>query len=77
MLTVEIQQVSVTKDDVVFGLVIRYGKDGPVRFAQARLSEEVLSPAVLSLVAGWATRQINRMLDAEPESTEQLELFDV
>jgi hypothetical protein len=70
MLKVEINQVSVTKDEVVFGLVIRYGENGPVRFAQAKLSDEVLSPAVLSLVAGWAVRQTNRLLDCEPDDSQ-------
>ena len=62
MLTVEVEKVVVTKDQVSLGLVIRYGKDGPVRFAQAVLPLGLMSPPVLgSIMAAW-----DRVNDREP-----------
>lgn len=62
MLTVEVEKVVVTKGQVSLGLVVRYGQDGPVRFAQARLPLGLMTPHTLGLLmAAW-----DREMDREP-----------
>lgn len=54
MLTVEVEKVVVTKGRVSLGLVVRYGENGPVRFAQAELPIGLMSPHTLGLIlAEW------------------------
>lgn len=63
MLTVDVEQVVVTKGQVSLGLVVRYGENGPVRFAQARLPIGLMSPPVLGqIMAAW-----DRECEREPQ----------
>lgn len=67
MLTVEVEKVVVTKSSVSLGLVIRYGQDGPVRFAQARLPLGLMSPHTLGLLLeAWDREQAREDLDDVP-----------
>jgi hypothetical protein len=78
MLTVEIDRIVPTPSDLRFGLVIRYGENGPVRFAQVRLGDEHLTWEVLTALMEYVTTRVNRHLDAERECGEPQEaLFDV
>lgn len=77
MITVSIDQIVPTKDRISFGLVIRYGEGGAVRFAQAHLDDDVLDWKTLTALMEWMVRQTNRHLDRERElleDQEQLEL---
>lgn len=63
MLTVEVDQVVVTKGQVSLGLIVRYGKDGPVRFVKAGLPIGLLTPHTLGLIlAEW-----DSVMDRKPE----------
>jgi len=70
MLTAEVEKVVVTRDQVSLGLIIRYGENGPVRFAQAVLPLGLMSPHTLGLLlAAW-----DRVQDQEP-ADEDIPLF--
>jgi len=70
MLTVEVEKVVVTQGQVSLGLIVRYGENGPVRFAQAKMPMGLLSPQVLgTLLAAW-----DRENDREPVG-EDIPLF--
>lgn len=70
MLTVEVERVVVTKGRVSLGLIIRYGENGPVRFAQAALPLGLVTPHTLGLMmAAW-----DREMDREPVG-EDIPLF--
>lgn len=71
MISVDINKIVATKDELRFGLVVRYGDDGPVRFVVAKLEDDVLDWRTLSEVSGWITRQVNRHLDRERELLEE------
>lgn len=77
MITVEIDRIVPTSDALSFGLIVRYGKGGAVRFAQARLEDDVLDWKTLSALMEWLVRQTNRHLDREREllEDEALPLF--
>jgi len=60
MLTVEVEQVVVTKGRVSLGLVIRYGENGPIRFAQAALPLGLMTPHTLGLLLAAWDRQMER-----------------
>ena len=70
MLTVDISQIVPTKDRLSFGLTIRYGENGPVRFCQARLDDDVLDWQTLTAMAEWINRQVERHLDREEDLRE-------
>lgn len=70
MLTVEVEKVVVTQDQVSLGLIVRYGAEGPVRFCQAVLPLGLMSPHTLGLImAAW-----DRVQDREPVG-EDIPLF--
>ena len=77
MITVEIDKIVPTSDRLSFGLVVRYGQGGAVRFAQAHIDDDVLDWKTLSALADWVVRQTNRHLDREREleEDETLPLF--
>lgn len=60
MLTVEVERVVVTKSAVSLGLIVRYGENGPVRFAQARLPLGLMSPHTLGLMLEAWDRENSR-----------------
>lgn len=62
---VEINQIATSPTSLRFGCVVRYSKDGPIRFVSAYVNDEALSQEVLVDLMGWCARQINRALDAE------------
>lgn len=65
---VEISQIAVYPTSLRLGMVIRYGKDGPVRFASAYVTDEVLSMEVVGEILTWCTRTMNRYLDTQREA---------
>lgn len=65
MLTVDLNQIAATSDGLFLGLVIRYGDNGPVRFAQVRIEDDVLDWQALSDLTTYLNRQIARHLDRE------------
>lgn len=71
MLTVELSQIGSTSTSLRIGVVIRYGENGPVRFAQVVVEDDALGWADLQTLATWAVRQTNRHLDREREVQEQ------
>lgn len=78
MITVEIDRILPTESDLRFGLVIRYGEGGAVRFAQARLSDDSLDWETMQRLAAWIARQVNQHLDREAaleDEIEQMPLF--
>lgn len=74
MLEVEISQIATYPTSLRLGLVVRYGKDGPVRFATAYVDESTLDQDTVLSIMQWATRAMNRALDAERA---ERETFDV
>jgi len=73
MLTVEINQIATSPTSLRFGCVVRYGKDGPVRFVSAYVDDTVLTQDTLIDLMNWAARNINRALDAEREELRDLD----
>jgi len=71
---VEISQIATYPTSLRFGCVVRYGKEGPVRFVSAYVDDRVLSQEVLTDLMGWCARQINRALDSEREAEEDIPL---
>lgn len=67
MLTVEFSQLATTRDSLRIGLVIRYGENGPVRFAQLVIGDDALEWQALTDIANWLVRQTNRHLDREAD----------
>lgn len=74
MLTVEFSKAAITKSDLRIGVVIRYGDNGPVRFAQIVISDDVLDWGSLSALLDFASRSTNRYLDREREIEDDLTL---
>lgn len=72
---VEINQIATYPSSLRFGCVVRYGKDGPVRFVSAYVDDRVLSQEVLLDLMAWCARQINRALDAERPEASDVPLF--
>lgn len=72
---VEISQIATYPTSLRFGCVVRYGKDGPVRFVSAYVDDRVLSQAVLTDLMAWCARQINRALDEERPEPDDVALF--
>lgn len=67
MLTVEVEKVVVTKSAVSLGLIIRYGENGPIRFAQAALPLGLMTPHTLGLLlAAWDRANAAEDLDDTP-----------
>lgn len=78
MLTVEIDRIVPTPSDLRFGVVIRYGENGPVRFAQVRIGDEHLDWETMNALLAYAVARINRHLDSEREcGSEDAALFDL
>jgi hypothetical protein len=71
---INIDRIAATKDCLAFGLVIRYADNGPVRFAQVQLDDDVLDWATLQGLAEYVVRQTNRHLDREREIQDDLPL---
>ena len=65
MITVDVETIVPTDSSLQFGLVIRYGEGGAVRFARARIEEDVLDWKTLQEMGRWITRQVERHLDRE------------
>lgn len=61
MLTVSVDQLVVTKGQVSLGLIVRYGENGPVRFARADLPMGLLSPHTLGLMLAEWDRENDRV----------------
>lgn len=69
-----IDRIVVTSDAVFFGLIVRYGEGGPVRFAQVQLEDDVLDWTTLQGLTAYVVRQTNRYLDREREIEDDLTL---
>lgn len=66
MISVEVDQISPTKDGLRLGCVVRYGEGGPVRFVEAFLPYDVIDkPARASLIEAFNAAQVE-WLDSEP-----------
>jgi hypothetical protein len=74
MLTVEFSQVAVTTNSLRVGVVVRYGPEGPVRFAQLVIDDDALDWQALQDLAEYVVRQTNRHLDREREIEDDLTL---
>jgi len=70
MITVDIEQIVPTENDLQFALVVRYGEGGAVRFARARIEDDVLDWKTLQDLGRWITRQVERHLDREADLLE-------
>ena len=68
---ISIDRIAATKDFLALGLVIRYSDNGPVRFAQVQLDDDVLDWETLQGLASYVVRQTNRHLDREREIVDQ------
>lgn len=62
---VEINQVSTSPTSLRFGCVVRYGDNGPVRFASVVLHEDLLTIDDLKDVMSWCARQAARLVEDE------------
>lgn len=71
MLTVELSQIAADKNTLRLGVVVRYGDNGPVRFAQVVVPGDSLEWQELSTFASWVARVTNAWLDRESELDEQ------
>jgi hypothetical protein len=67
MMTVEVDQIAPTKDGLSFGLIIRYGDGGPVRFAQAYLPYRNIARWDRSLIVDGFNRLLEEVLDPVDE----------
>jgi len=67
MLTVEFSQAAADNHSLRVGVVIRYGDNGPVRFAQVVIDEEALDWGSLDALLTFASQATNRYLDRERE----------
>lgn len=68
MVTVELQSLLPTPKGLVCGLVIRYGKNGPVRFAKAQMPWGALTWHVREEIM----HQLGRLDEREPEQDDPL-----
>lgn len=68
---VEINQVSTSPTSLRFGCVVRYGEDGPVRFASVVLHEDLLDIDDLKDLMRWAARQAARLIEDERKAADQ------
>jgi hypothetical protein len=67
MLEVEFSQLAATPTALRVGVVIRYGQDGPIRFATLVIPDDALDWHALADVTAWLNRQVSRHLDRERE----------
>lgn len=67
MIQVEFSQAAISGSTLRIGCVVRYGKGGPVRFAQVVVDEDVLQWGDLDAILTFASRATNRYLDRERE----------
>ena len=74
MLTVEFSQVAADSSSLRVGLVVRYGENGPVRFAQMVIDDDALDWESLQTLMQYAVRQVNRHLDREREIEDDVAL---
>lgn len=65
MLVINLDKIAVTRDGLFLGLVISYGENGPVRFAQVRIEDDVLGWQELQDLATYLNRQVSRHMDRE------------
>jgi len=75
MLTVEFSQIAASPNSLRVGLVVRYGDNGPVRFAQLVIDDDALDWQSLQDLMQYSVRQVNRHLDREREVLEDNPLF--
>lgn len=68
MLKIELNKVAVTERGLFLGLVVRYGENGPVRFAQVSIQDDVLGWQDLQDLTTYLNRQINRHMDRERDA---------
>lgn len=67
MLVVEFSQIATTPTSLRVGLVVRYGDNGPVRFAQLVIDDDALDGGALGDLTTWLNRQWSRHLDREAD----------
>ena len=65
MMKIDLNKVAVTPDGLFLGLVVKYGENGPIRFAQVRIEDDVLDWQALADLTTYLNRQIARHLDRE------------
>lgn len=63
MIRIDVDQASPSPSGLRLGLTVRYGKDGPVRFAQAWVPWDLLTGEVVAAIGAAH----NRALDREPD----------
>jgi hypothetical protein len=68
---IEVQRMAATPDGFYIGLRLEYTKNGPVRFAQVAIEDDVMDWASLSACQVWLTRMVNKHLDRERELLEE------
>ena len=71
MLEVQINQVATSPTSLRFGCVVRYGKDGPVRFSTIVVDLEDFDAADLRDILAWCGRALERVLDQERKARDQ------
>lgn len=67
MISVRVDQISPTPSGLALGLTIRYGEDGPIRFARAEIPWNEWSPADRADTLAAFNRMIGDTLAAERE----------
>lgn len=73
MIQVEFSQLATDALSLRIGVVVRYGENGPVRFAQLVIDDLALDWDSMNVLQIWLTRQVNRYLDAEYDVAPPLE----
>lgn len=64
---ITVDKIAFSSDALFLGLVLRYSDNGPVRFAQVQLDDDVLDWKTLQDLTSYVVRQTNRHLDRERE----------
>lgn len=73
MLEVEIDRIVPSPSGLRFGLIVRYGKDGPVRFAAATLPWRAFTSDVRVEMLDRFNRMVDDTLAEEPDEQPMLD----
>lgn len=67
MIQVEFSKAATSGTSLRVGVVLRYGENGPVRFAQIVIDDSVMDWHSLNAIMEWTASATSRWLDRERE----------
>lgn len=73
MLSVECNAITASPSGIHLGVTVRYGENGPVRFARVDVPVELITTDVMDDFAALFVRLVNTYLDAERDTAAHMQ----